>query len=288
MNSIVRPLFGGFLAVGMLGWGLAVEAAFTWNTTYLPGNKTYSATDGSTTVTTTVSGWADVPQGTTLDDVSSSIVSYGSYGLEIDPSGEYPPNDAVDADGPDEALGFTFSDKVALSSLTVGWAEEWQDLYPQGYSPYSNRTSSNTADLRVLAWVGSDAPPTTAQMERLTWADIEAETNLTDGAWKLVSTDTAREGVALNFNTDTNNTVTSSFWLIAAAPTVVTNTTCKKSSPSSWTVSCTVKDNDYFKLAALAGTYTPNTPPPPSPSVPAPVLLMGSGLPLLRLCRRRR
>jgi hypothetical protein len=125
-------------------------------------------------------------------------------------------------------------------------------------------------------------------MELLTWADIEAETNLTDGAWKLVSTDTARVGVALNFNTDTNNTVTSSFWLIAAAPTVVTNTTCKKSSWSSWTVSCTVKDNDYFKLAALAGTYTPNTPPPPSPGVPAPapLLLMGIGLPLLRLCRR--
>jgi hypothetical protein len=159
MKAIFKPLLGVLVGAGGLAWGVVAEAALNWSTTNLPGNKTYSATDGSTTVTTTVSGWADVPQGTTLDDVSSSIASYGSYGLGIDRSGEYTPNHAVDADGPDEALGFTFSDKVALSSLTVGWAEEWQDLYPQGYSSYSNRTWPNTADLRVLAWVGSDAPP---------------------------------------------------------------------------------------------------------------------------------
>jgi hypothetical protein len=240
----------------MLGWGVAAEGALDWSTTYLPGNKTYSATDGSTMATTMVSGWADNTEGTTLDDVSS-IVSLESPGLGTDRSGEDPPDHAVDGNGPDEDLGLSFRDKAALMSLTIGWAGESRGLYPQVHPAYSNRTSSNTDGMPVVAW-------------------------------KLVSTAKAIENIPLDFNTD--ESPTSSFWLVTAAPTVVASPTCNKYRGSRRSVPCATKDNDYVKLAALSGT---NTPPPgpgldPGVPAPAPLLLMGIGLPLLRLCRRGR
>lgn len=295
MRSTLRRFAIASLALGLMGVGVTAQAALTWKYTGSDcGLSSCTVIDGTDSATANVSGWADVPAGSNLQEVTSSIVRWGS-GLGIDRTGESSPDHAVgggarNGTGPAEGLSFDFArDKIALNKLRLGWAENWQHSdFTGGYYPdYSARTSSSTADLRVYAWTGGAGSPT---MTDWTWDTIQSESNAIDGVWALLNASTVSENSEFDFNVIG---IESSFWLVAAERIASTGGDCLKPGASSKYRSCTKYDNNFFKLAKVGGEVGGRQPPggaavPGAAPVPIPLVLLAAGLPLLRLGRRRR
>jgi hypothetical protein len=291
MQPMFKHFLAGSLAVGLMGAGGAAQAAaaYTWSIA-TGGNPTISSSPPGGP-TATVTGWAesnstspDSPFGGNLYQVGSTeLVYYSGSGLgmdrvEVDNNGSGsgdPYNDpttpepdsfnhALDSDGADEALRLVFSQAIALTSVSAGWARQRQCV---GYSTNSDCGSTKSQDLAgidVLAYTGAGTPDLTT----LKWSDIN-----TSSSWKTF-TGSVTSSADFAFNTSGAQT-SSTIWLVRPSAT-----TSLQNGDSI---------HNYAKIDGFGGSI-PDKPNPPTTKVPvpAPLALMVAGLPLLRLARRTR
>lgn len=150
---------------------------------------------------------------------------------------------------------------------------------------------SGDADFVVLAYDPSGAQPADPRSTLVGTTGINGSSTysglLTQG-WTLVGNYSNSSTGQLNINA---GLASSSYWLIGAYNSTWSSTSCKKQSGS--TTTCDT-GNDYFKISALTGEYTPPPPPPPPPgggsSVPEPgtMALIAAAVLGLGLRHRRR
>lgn len=153
------------------------------------------------------------------------------------------PDETTDNGDVDAGL-FSFNQAINLTSINIGWT--------------NTQTGENDADISVLAYTGTGAPPVIASgsVNTKTFATLLAE------GWAFV-------GHYANSTTGTiniTNDKTSSYWLISAF------TTFADGNKNDVNGSGLDFGNDYFKIAGLGGQTT--TPPPPSTDVPEPASLV--------------
>ena len=146
------------------------------------------------------------------------------------PTNTTPPEHALDNNGRIDSILFSFSEKIELTALSIGY-------------PGSNSTGIDS-DLTILAYTGAGVPNLTGDI-------FQGASGLTTQGWTLV-------GQYSNVADAPNNTVTvnpaelySQYWLVAGY-------TPSFGGPSNWTVG-----DDYAKLLTVSGSRTtvpePNT-----------------------------
>lgn len=185
---------------------------------------------------------------------------------------------AMDNNGRSEVMLLTFSEAVALKSLTVGWPA---------------MGAGTDTDLFVLAWIGGGNP--TAALTTSTFASISTDSADGGNGWTLVSNlsnvVTSSTNIANNFNNSTIP-VSSSYWLIgtggfASAATGGGVTSGDQTSTGAWKPFGSTTSSgsyDYVKLAGIGGTKIE----PPGNSVPEPGTLGLAGLALFGITALRR
>lgn len=206
--------------------------------------KSFQGSDGLTDVV--VSAWSNSGTGGGLQ--SSQLELY-SGGLGVTNRGESgsSPNHATDNAGYTDSILFDFGgNAVTLDSLQIGWGSYYD------------------TDVTVLAYNGSAAPDSFsgqsyADLISNGWAHVGDYYDVYDSA-----------GHTATINADPGTTYTSSYWLISAFNTDISQETC-------------CGGNDYFKVYALGGT----TERPPQVSAPGSLALLLLGIPLLRVSRGR-
>jgi hypothetical protein len=149
-----------------------------------------------------------------------------------------PPEHALDNNGRNDSILFTFSSLIKLTALSIGY-------------PGSN-SSGIDSDLTILAYTGADVP-------NLNGDTYQGASGLTTQGWKLV-------GQYSNVADAPNNTVNvnsaglySQYWLVAGY-------TPSFGGASGWTIG-----DDYAKLLTLKGDKTTKV------SEPSTLLLIGVG-----------
>nr|MBL8411711.1 PEP-CTERM sorting domain-containing protein [Dechloromonas sp.] len=180
---------------------------------------------------------------------------------------------AMDNNGRSEVMLLTFSEAVALKSLTVGW-------------PAMSANPPDT-DLFVLAWIGTGNP--TAALTTKTFADIAVDSFDGGNGWSLVANlsnvVTSSSNVA-NFN-GTTTPVSSSYWLVGTggfANATATTAGGVNSGDSGKALGATGANYDYVKLAGIGGSIAQ----PPGNNVPEPGSLGLAGLALFGITALRR
>lgn len=230
-------------------------------------------TSGAATMTATA--WANTtngPSGTNTVIEDAYLAQWGSgSGLGVqnrdnlssnpeDPS----PGHAVDNYGRYDTIQFNFTEKVALTAITVGW-------------------SSTDTDMTVLAYKGTTTP---ASIAGKTYAELTAS-----GDWELIGhyANTVAPGSpgSTDYTFNTTTPYLSSYWLVGAYNTAVGACTAANSNNA-----CSLLDtgNDYMKIAGVTtktctdlGNCTP-----PQQQVPEPATLGMVGLGLLGMVHLRR
>jgi len=250
-------------------------------------NNTNANTQGG--VTATASAWGSTANGPAGNNtvLESAFLTYnGSSGLGVknndcgsppctgsgDTNEGVSPEHAIDNDQRRDAVLFTFSEQVNLSSVDFGWM-------------------SGDADFSVYAYIGSGSALSALQSATYTDAGMLAE------GWQLVSHNEGESGS--NAIADSAG-IYSSYWLIGALNTTdsgdctATYTSgSKKGQCKTWGAI-----TDHFKLLKVAGTTCADNPGgngcggggTPGGGVPEPgtLFLMGAGfLGLTRVLRRR-
>ena len=276
-NNVIAVLAG--LAVA----GVAGSASAT---TWVFNNTNSNTSDG---INATASAWgstANGPAGTNTALESAFLTYNGSSGLGVknndcgsppctgsgDTNEGVSPEHAIDNDQRRDAVLFSFSDKVNLSSTYFGWV-------------------SGDADFSVYVYTGSGSALSALDGATYTDAGMLAE------GWQLVS---HNEGGSGTNAIASSSEIYSSYWLIGALNTTdsgdctATYTSgSKKGQCKTWGAIA-----DHFKLLKVAGSSCADNPSgngcggggTPGGGVPEPgtLLLMGAGfLGLTRVLRRR-
>lgn len=147
-----------------------------------------------------------------------------------------PPEHAMDNNGRNDSILFTFSESIELTALSIGY-------------PISNSAGIDS-DLTILAYKPTSTGAGVTDVPNLNGDIYEGLSGLTNQGWKLV-------GQYSNVADATNNTVTvnsaelySQYWLVAGySPSF--------GGPSNWTTG-----DDYAKVLTLSGGKTTNVPEP--------------------------
>lgn len=176
-------------------------------------------------------------------------------GLGVHTSGESTasPNHATDNSDSYEAVALAFSQAIALTDVSLGWAQ-------------------NDSDLTVLAYTGAGTPGSLA-----TWAGLTGP----GGGWTLMGhyanvASLSNDTTSLFNDTATRGSmISSSYWLIAAYNPLV------GSGPVFNSGGIGTGALDYVKISGVAGVI-------PTTDVPEPSMLMLLGIGLLALAARRR
>lgn len=261
------------LGLGALLVGLAAssQAAVSWNfTSSGNGDRLVSTTTGGTyemlgsdlTSKVKLSAWSASSTGAITN--TDSILAQNGYGLVIDQDGytcdatglcNYG-NDGGDAHqidngGVKEFVMFDFgSQEFSLDSFNIGFTD-----------------SNYDSDVTILAYQGDAAP---ANLSSLNLSSLSAN------GWSVISHH-SNPGLGYEAANSNLNNVYSSYWIIGAYMSGVGS--------GGDTISDTVWDD--LKLAGIAGSVKPKT-PPPTGEVPLPgtLALMAAGL--LLVARRRK
>lgn len=175
---------------------------------------------------------------------------------------------SMDNQGRSDVMLLTFTEKVALQSLMLGW-------------------SNIDSDVFVLAWSGAATPPLLNDGST-TFASIAADTvNDPANGWKLIdSLSNVVKNTNALFNTDK---VSSSYWLIGSggfnSAATGGGVTSGDRSTTGWKAfGATGASYDYVKLAGVGGSKDEVT----TRSVPEPGSLALAGLALFAMMRVRR
>ncbi|WP_439136269.1 exosortase-dependent surface protein XDP1 [Pseudomaricurvus sp.] len=241
------------LVVGSTGSLAAVDPA--WDFT-----GPYATSSGSTTsngmifqstnssLTATVSGWADTSDDGRIENFNSELQDFGSSGLGLDRSSRNDGDHEIDNEGHQEFLVFNFSSPVSIAGYNFGWID-------------------TDSDSTLLAYQGPDSDLGLTQ---------------SDGTEDLVSHGWTAIGHYLGGNNtysmDTSGQtggIYSSYWIIGSYLSDVT------ASSFNFNVNA---GKDAFKLSSLNASTRPPDTPPPTGEAPAPAslgLLLG-GLYLLQ------
>lgn len=201
----------------------------TGGTTSSYGNQYSCSKDGSSANDAAVRAYANTGSGGKF--AAANLADYNSSGFGIKnaddstSSGSQPesssPNHAMDNNGRLDAMLFSFTQSVALSSVRIGWQGEDSDITVLAWTGVGDAvaalTGASTGTLLASGWslVGS-------------YSDLTASTsnNLTTGARSINA-----------------GGISSSYWLVSAYNSTLDN--------QGWT-----EGNDYVKLNMVAGTFT--------------------------------
>lgn len=177
---------------------------------------------------------------------------------------------SMDNQGRSDVMLLTFTEKVALQSLKLGW-------------------SNTDSDVFVLAWSGAGAPPL-LDNGSTTFATIATDTfNDPTNGWRLIN---SLSNVVTNTDTafNTSTPVSSSYWLIGTggfnSAATGGGVTSGDSDASGWKAfGASGANYDYVKLAGVGGSKTE---PNQSIVVPEPGSLALASVALVALIRMRR
>ena len=262
----------GLVGSALLLCGTQAQAEITWTFKSPTGDSstsgnTITKTGSGSGVTATAQAWANTNDGLgSSSKGSSDPTTAASYKLETaylnvysgglgvknqdfttdSTSGDLnegltspaPAEHSTDNNQRYDSVLFSFSDAIDLNSVTIGWKDVDSDITVLAYTPSAG----------CVACTSNVSGKTYANLTSYGWSVIGHYSN-------LINND------AMSVNA---GNVTSSYWLVGAYNPLVGNS-------QGWTTG-----NDYVKLAALSGTYTP--PQPNGNPEPGTLLLMGAGL----------
>ncbi|MBU3070866.1 hypothetical protein KOI40_13650 [Aestuariicella sp. G3-2] len=229
----------------------------TWDFTGSYSNTSagllFQSTNSS--MTATVSGWADTGAYGGINNFSNELVQFGSSGLGLDRQTVDDGDHEIDNYGHQEFLVFHFSAPVSISGYNFGYID-------------------TDSDSTLLAYQGAN--------DDLGLSSSDGTDQLVDHGWTAIGHYLGNSGTYSVDSSGQTGGIYSSYWIIGSYLSDVSANLFS----SSW-YSYTDGKKDAFKLSSLTSS-TPTTPPgsPPTSEAPAPASL-GLFLGGLYLLRRR-
>ncbi len=203
-------------------------------------NSSYNFTASGTSVTSSVTGWANTSTSDPNSVLQQETVKTWS-GLGVQRTGESSsPQHATDNNGTDEMILFNFSDAITLKEVSISWY-------------------NTDADITVLAYTGAGAPDLNQNSYGASDLPGGGTVGLTNDGWTLIGNYHNLQNTGYSADLSANN-VSSSYYLVGALNYAVNGV----SNSSNYY-------NDYFKISALSGDVTP---PDPSGQAPAPASII--------------
>lgn len=254
--SIQKMMFGCLIASGLAAASLNAQAAidpawdFTGSYSTTSNGLVFQSTNSS--LTATVSGWADTSSYSgSIRNFNSEVVQYGNNGLGLNRLSQNDGDHEIDNSGHKEFLVFQFSDPVSISGYNFGYID-------------------TDSDSTLLAYQGSNN-----DMGLTTSDGIE---DLVDHGWNAIG---HYMGNSSTYSVDTSGqtgSIYSSYWIIGSYLSDVSASIFSNSYYSNYGDS----KKDAFKLSSLSASTKPPGSPPLETPAPASLALLLSGLYLLQ------
>lgn len=254
--SITTKLIGCMTACGLALASAhsqaAVDPAWDFTGSYSTTSSGFVFQSTNSSVTATVSGWADTSSNGSIQNFNSELVQYGSNGLGLDRRTENDGDHEIDNLGHQEFLVFHFSEPVSISGYNFGYID-------------------TDSDSTLLAYQGNN--------NDLGLSSNDGTEDLVNHGWTAIGHYLGNSGTYSVDSSGQTSDIYSSYWIIGSYLSDVSANLFSNSRYSRYADN----NKDAFKLSSLnSSTRPPSSPPTSEAPAPASLGLLLGGLYLLQ------